>query len=268
MAKQGGGDTTGTVQRVIEVIRYMGEHGETTIKDISNSTGLPPSTCHRLLDLLAKEGLVERDEATREYHIGTELFRIAGRVQAHFEIGKHARPHLEKIAAACDETSVLGLRLPADGKMIFAEKVDSQRLLRYQLNLNEQLSLVWGASGKAILAYLPENEIEQIYEAEDVAPASQAQKPSLPELMEELGRIRAVGFAASEGEKIGGAVGIAAPVFRAGGDVIGCLAITVPKDRIGPRDIQKLGELVRTSANDLSTELGLSMVPEQRKAAK
>ena len=89
-----------------------------------------------------------------------------------------ALPVLHQVAAQCDETCFLGLYLPVSRKMIFAEKVDSSQLLRYQLPMNTPLSVLWGASGLAILAYLPKDQIDEILAEEGPAPASGEAPPS------------------------------------------------------------------------------------------
>ncbi|HEV2570909.1 MAG TPA: IclR family transcriptional regulator [Beijerinckiaceae bacterium] len=248
----------GTVQRVIEILRHVAERGETTIKDVSAALGLSPSTCHRMLDLMVKEDLVERNAAQRSYRIGPGLYRLSALIQAHYDIRELARPLLQHIVDVCDETCVLGLYMPAEGEMIFAEKADSSQILRYQLPMNSPLSVFWGASGKSILAFLPKADIDRIYAAATAAPASGAKRPSRQALDQELLAIRRRGFAASKGEKIAGAVGISAPVFRAGGQVLGSLGLTVPQQRATAQDETRFGVLIVDQAKALSRLLGAS----------
>jgi len=248
--------SSGTVQRVVEILKYFGEAGDTTIKELSAVLGLVPSTCHRMLDLLSKEGLVERDDVKRGYRVGPEFYRIAALVHSRQDVRRLARPILQQVVDACDETCVLGLYLPREGRMIFAEKVDSSHLLRYQLPMNSQLSVLWGASGQSIIAFLPQAETDKIYASSGPAPASKEPPPSRTELESILVSIRERGYAVSSGQKIAGAVGINAPVFDVTGRVIGCLGVTVPEQRITSTNVKKLGELVRQHARALSEMLG------------
>jgi DNA-binding IclR family transcriptional regulator len=267
MTKATGG-TVGTVARTVQMLRYIAEHPETKIKEIAEALNLAPSTCHRLLDLLAREGMVEHDKIRRCYGIGLEFFRIAAQVQTHNEIRDLALPLLRRVVDACHETCVLCMYDAGIGKLLFVEKVDSSRLLRYQLPMNEPLSVLWGASGRAVLAFLPPNEVERIYDSEGNAPASGEARPSRKALETELKAIRARGYAVSFGQKIAGAVGINAPVFDAHGRVIGSLGVTAPESRVKAGDAAKLGDLVRTAAEELSRALGYTMNAQgQRRAA-
>jgi DNA-binding IclR family transcriptional regulator len=250
------GETLGTVQRILEIMRFFAQRGEATLKDLSSALGLAPSTCHRLLELLSRDGFIAHDPVRRRYRIGTEYFRIAALVQSKHDVCQISRPFLRRAVDACDETCVLTLYSPTEGKIFFAEKVDSSRMLRYQLPMNTPLSVLWGASGRSILAFLEPAEIARIYADEGRAPASGEALPSRTALEREIKRIRELGYAVSHGQKILGAVGISAPVFQVEGKVIGNISITVPESRMMKRDEKRLGELIRSIAEELSVALG------------
>jgi DNA-binding IclR family transcriptional regulator len=256
MIKRCAGESLGTVQRVIEIIRFFGERGEATLKEVSLALSLAPSTCHRLLELLGREGFVEQDAARRRYRIGRELFRIAGLVQSKHDIRAIALPFLRQLVDACNETSVLSLYLPTEGKIFFVEKVDSSMMLRYQVVMNTPMSVLWGASGRSILAFLDNQEVDRIYATEGRAPGSGEALPSRRTLEKELSTIRERGYDITYGQKLAGAVGIGAPVFGVDGRVLGSICVTVPETRIAAKDRPRLGAMVRASAAELSAVMG------------
>lgn len=254
----------GPISRSVKLLQHLGEHGKTTIKDASAALSLAPSTIHRLLDLLGRENIVEHDPVERNYRIGPEFFRLAAKVFERYDVRTLAMPVLHEIVSACDETCILGLYLPNVGKMTFAAKVDSSRALRYQLPLNTQISVFWGASGRSILAFLPKDHIDRIYANESAAPASGEAVPPRRRLDRELAEIRQNGVAISRGQKIQGAVGIGAPVFGASGVVIGCLAATAPASELTAAKEKQIRDLIRIKAKELSLRLG---APSARVAA-
>ena len=262
-----GGEALGTVHRVIEILRLFGEKGELTLKEMSLALALAPSTCHRLLELLGREGFIEQDTVNRRYRIGREFFRVSGLVQGKHDVRQLARPFLQKLVDVCDETAVFSVYVPSEGKIFFAEKIDSSMMLRYQLPMNTPMSALWGASGRSILAFLDRAEIDRIYAAEGIAPGSGEALPSRRALETELGNIRQRGYDITYGQKVTGAVGIGAPVFGADGKVLGSICITVPKARIAAKDRPRLGELVRSTCAELSAALGASPVRRARATA-
>jgi DNA-binding IclR family transcriptional regulator len=256
MTKRPPGEALGTVQRVVEVLRFFAERREATLKELSMALSLAPSTCHRLLDLLGREGLIEQEGVHRRYHVGMEMFRISALIQSRDDIRTIARPLLRQLADSCDETCVLSLYLPTEGKIFFAERVDSSRVLRYQVAMNKPVSVLWGASGRAVLAFLDSGSVDRIYKAEGRAPGSGEALPARRSLEKDLAMVRERGYDVTHGQKISGAVGISAPVFGISGSVIGSLCITVPESRINAKDYSRLGALVRSSAERLSQAVG------------
>lgn len=246
----------GTVTRVVQLLGHLAENQHTSIKEVSQALGLPPSTCHRLLDILVREGIAERDPKARRYRVGVEFFRIAALAHQHFDIREIARPLLRSVVEKCDETCVLSLYDHASGRMMYAEKHDSSQLLRYQLPMNRPVSVLWGASGKSIAAFLPVEEIERLHALESSAPGSGEALPPLSLLQEQLRRIRDDGFAVSFGQKIAGAVGINAPVFGVNGNVVGSLGVTIPEVRAAGVDMDRLSALVIDAAESLSELIG------------
>lgn len=254
--KTSAGESLGTVQRVVEILRYFALHGDAALKELSTAIALSPSTCHRLLDLLAREGFIEQDTARRRYRLGRDLYRISALIQSKQDICRIALPFLREVVTACDETCVFSLYLPADHKIYFAEKVDSSMMLRYQLKMNTPLSVLWGASGRVILAHLKKEDVDRIYAMEGNAPASGEKLPTRRELDGELAQIRSRGYDISYGQKVVDAVGIGAPVFGADRKVVGSICVTVPEARLAARDRPRLAEIVRMAAGKLSNVLG------------
>lgn len=88
------GEGLGTVERVVEILRYFADRGESTLKELAEAVSLAPSTCHRLLYILASNGMIERTAARRSYRIGREFFRLASLVRAKYDLRSIAEPFL------------------------------------------------------------------------------------------------------------------------------------------------------------------------------
>jgi DNA-binding IclR family transcriptional regulator len=247
---------TGTVHRVVHLLSAIADSGgSATISSFAETLSLPNSTVHRLLHLLRKEGVVEWHPENHRYAAGPELFRMAARIVASMDISGLAQPYLEKLVQIFNETVLLGLYLPGRKAMSFAARADGSLMLQYRVALHQPLSLVWGASGKAILAFLPDDVVAEVAASEGRAPASGALPLGREALMAELTKIRATGYAVTDGEKLAGARGIAAPVFSHAG-IVGCLCMTSPKHHIADEAVPEIGRQVAANAAALSWVLG------------
>jgi DNA-binding IclR family transcriptional regulator len=248
--------SSGTVSRALNLLSVFADaEGPVTIKFVCDRMGLPPSTVHRLLGLLKDEGFVADVLESRSYKIGPQFYRVSARVVG--SSGAHGliRDVMARIVEAYDETVLFGQYLPTDNSLSFAIRADGGQKLLYQIDMHKPVSLVWGASGKSILAHLPAYRVAEILADEGPAPASGMPPPSLQELSEALRAIRAKGYCVSYGEKLPGSRGIAVPVYDRSG-VIGSICMTSPAAAEKKADNDEIGHYLLQQARRLSHDLG------------
>src|SRR3546814_5796548 len=111
------------------------------------------------------------------------------------------------------------------------------------------------SSDLAILAFLPDDEIEHILRREGASPASGEKPLSLRARMAELREVRERGYAISEGQKLTGARGVAAPVFDAKG-VFVCLCMTSPQERMPHASIDAIVKDIMAKRDEIWRFLG------------
>ncbi|CAG7619339.1 IclR family transcriptional regulator [Leucobacter soli] len=250
---------TGTIERTLRALAVVAEIGPegSGLTAIAERLSLPAPTVHRLLRILSQEDFVVLDEVRHLYRPGAEFYRVAARVLAGFDESRLVLPTLEKLAARFNETVVFGRFHPVEGALSFVARADGSQLLQYRIEMNRADPVIWGASGKAVLAQLDDEVIEQLLE--DVShrrgAMSERALPELSELQEQVRRIRADGFAVSEGEKLPDARGIGVPVFDARG-VVGSITLTSPRSRLPHSEVSVIGAALIEASKELSTKLG------------
>jgi DNA-binding IclR family transcriptional regulator len=246
----------GTVERTMLLMAALADaDGPVSVRHVAGLLGLAPSTTHRLLNLLVTGGFAVFDQKTSLYSVGPELYRVSARIAAATSPATIARGYIAELARRYDETVLFALWLQATGKIAFVERSDGQKKLRYLVEMNTPLSLVWGASGKAALAFLSSEEIDRVLREEGPAPGTGEAPPDREALEVELEDIRRKGFSVSHGEKLPGALGIAAPVFGPSG-VIGTICMTMPRERAPTVSTDELGGVVAATAQSLTQQLG------------
>lgn len=260
---------TGTVERVIRMMRALAEGGgDMSIKALSERLDLPASTVHRLLALLMKERIVERGDIPHSYRAGVEFYRIGSLVAASRSVRDVARPFLERVGEATGEVCLLMRYMPGAHRVMLEDSVDSPHPLRYSISLYEPLSVLWGATGRSVLAFLPEEEIAAIHAEAGLSPATGQEPPALDDLLGDLREIRRKGYALTFGQKIPGAVGFGAPVFERGGRVFGSLCVTIPQLRYDPAQEAAIAGILRREAAGLSAALGWHGMGQEQQGAR
>lgn len=248
---------SGSVARTLQLLEALAEaRGDTSLQSLSRTLGMAPSTVHRLLVRLIESGFAESDPVTRRYRVGPAFYRVAGLVAAGFSMETQARPLMQDLSQHTGETVILARYDAARQTMYFVESIQSPNALGYNVELLTPQPLVWGATSKAILALLPDEEIELIRVSSRPSPATSDPVPSNEDLFREVREIRRRGYAQSHDEKLSGASSVAAAISAAGGRAVGSLALTLPAFRATEDRLAELGPLVQGAAAQLSRLLG------------
>lgn len=245
-------DTSGTVARTLAVLTVMAEAGGAVgVTDVAQALGLPMSTSHRLLDLLRGAGFVERDAAQRRYRLGLKFLRVANLVTQNTSFARLCQPNLDRITAKTGETALYCEYLEHRHMAAYAAKSDSTHSLSYRVTLFEPAPVECGASGLAILAFLPAPVREIVCAAPRPSPLS-GKRLSSSALADQIEITRRKGFALSNGEKLPDSVGIAVPVRLSEERPIGSLVLTIPESRFARSKLKAYVGLLSQEARRLS----------------
>lgn len=240
--------------RGIELLTLMvdSEQDAHGVRELATRLGLSPSTAHRLLTDLEKLGLVTRTPAST-YRLGLEFLRLAWTTTNRYPLHEASTDTLQELTERSGETSFFGIYSEQRRQMMFTLTVESPHPLRYAIPLNDWLPLHAGASGIAILAFLPPSLQREIA----TGPLRASTERTLVDaegLLERLATVRDEGYALTHGERIEGAVAIAAPVFGPSG-VVGVTGISLPESRFDPAQEDSLVTLVREAAARLTRHI-------------
>jgi IclR family acetate operon transcriptional repressor len=246
------------VARAFEVISIMVDGGSVSygVRELAEQLDLPPTTVHRALRALEQGNLVEHDETSGRYALGLEFFRIAWRATDSNQLRDASIPVLETLAARAEETVLLGAYDTRRREMLFAASVVSQHSLRYVVELNKWVPVWRGATGLAIMAHLSKDDRQAILEQAWREDGSAAARPDPAEFERELEAVRERGYAISYGERIAGAVGIAAPVWGSDRSAIGDIGVTIPNARFEPASEPLLANMVMEAAAEVTARIG------------
>jgi DNA-binding IclR family transcriptional regulator len=220
-------------------------------REIAARTGLPLPTVYRLARALEEHGLLEREG--ERFKLGLALLHLGARVAGGIELRREAMPHLEWLSERTGENAELHIR--HEEVRVPVELVRSSQNLRPFVEIGAPVPLHLGAAGKVLLAWLPEEKRDALAAA-SAARFGGAEAFDAGALRERLVKVRAEGWAASDGERSPGVAAIAAPVFGAGGEVEGALLLSAPSARLPTKQRRKFVPLVREAAARASRDLG------------
>jgi len=260
MASKEKSNALGTVARVALLLKVLAEaDGEIQLARVAEQLGLAASTTHRLLGLLMDSGLAQRGKQPGCYRPGFEFLRLAGLVLAGSDdLTELASDFMKEVVDATGETCVLSVYMAKERKCMVGKVIYGPHPLRYESEVYRVTPLPFGATGKGILAFLPDSVIGEVLASGDPSPITGKSVVDTPSLRRELMRFRKQGYAITRGQRTAGAVGLSAPVFDRSGNVLAALCITIPDTRFDERKEKTFAAALLKQSRRLSAALGFS----------
>jgi DNA-binding IclR family transcriptional regulator len=244
----------GAIHRVLKPVSLLSDQPRLTAKQAAALLGWPVSTTHRLLRKLADFEFA--DQAHKgTFGPGMELFRAAGRLGGKVPFVRIAEPLLAALSARFNETSLLTILERRQLRMYVAASASPADPMRYIVEINKTAPLVWGASGRTLLAFLTNAEIQQAIE-DCTIPNIRGGHLDPGELRSHLAGIAADGYAITRSHRTLNSVGIAVPFANTEGEVVGSLAFRIPGFRFSEESIPDLVGALRDAASVISQQIG------------
>jgi DNA-binding IclR family transcriptional regulator len=248
------------VERALAVLAcFNNQTPELTLTQISERIGINKSTVHRLLATLERNQFLERDQLTGIYHPGNRLLQLAYLALEHNDLRRLAGPFLRLLCELHRENVNLSILDGTD--VIYLEVIESPQRVKLAAVTGQRLPAFCTASGKAILAFLPEEIVRQLL-ARGVPQYTQRTLTEPGDLLEDFVRARERGFAISEQEFEDGINAIAAPVFNASHQPIASISVAGPAYRLTRERMLEISPSVMDTANKIAHEVKLAMRPE------
>jgi IclR family acetate operon transcriptional repressor len=226
--------------RILAALEKIAENQPVGVSELARLLGANLAAAQRAIATLAEEGWIRmaigkptRWELTAHIHI------VAQHAYGTHDLRRRARGPLEELWKTTSETVLLNV--PDGGDFIVIDVFESPHHVRSSVPVGFVVPSNASATAWAILPYMPPTQQKEYLKgAPDEA------------LLKQFNKTIENGFAVSRGDVFAGSNNIAAPIFEMDGRPIGAVLISVPNDRAGREEVQKLGRLVRETAQRLS----------------
>jgi IclR family acetate operon transcriptional repressor len=231
------------VERAIDVLDVIKTRGRGVgVSEISCELGLSKSTVHRLLVALSNKGIVRQDKDTGRYSFGHRILEMAHAASQHRDVISLAVPYLEELRDKTGETAALALKVGL--RYTYVTQVVSPHEYRVNPVLGHHYPLHWAATGKAILAFVRDQELNECLQLVPQLLSTPRTLADPDTVLAQLEEIRHQGYSASFGERNLGSSAIASPILNRQGYAHAAACLIGPESRVRPRDLHSLGMIV------------------------
>ena len=210
------------LDRGLALLEIIAQADGLSLTSIAQRAGIAASTAHRILVTLKAAGFVQCDDARGGYLIGVKAFKIGSAFLRNRKLVDVGRGVMRDLMASSGETTNLGIE--NDGYVVFVSQLESHHAIRAFHRPGGARALHASSLGKAILAWLPEEEVTQILHRVGMPKLTDRTIVDPQALLADLAQARQAWLGIDDQEKADGMRCAGAPVFNEHGEVIGALS--------------------------------------------
>jgi DNA-binding IclR family transcriptional regulator len=217
-----------------------------SLSHLTERTGLPKSTVHRMADQLVEFKWLERTPTG--YRLGIRFFEVGGLVASRTHLRERSLPFLQDLQSATRHSVHLGILEGRD--VVILEKLWGHESANLPTRVGGRMPAHCTAAGKALLAFAPEKTVEEVLAGG--LERRTGRTIVVPELFrQELATVRTAHWALETEENVSGLRCVAAPI-RGSGRAIAAVSVSGPVHKI---DVSRVVPLVRRCATDIWSQL-------------
>ena len=244
-----------SAMRTLDILELLAEYPDgLSFMEISRYLKMPVSSLYNLVTTLTYRGYLMRTNRGTLLHLGPKLAQLNIAYLANVNLILLADTQMEKLRNETGETTSLAVLQGT--KIVVIHKRPGKGILQVINPVGTRLNAHSTGSGKTILAYLKEEEIDELYPDETLPAFSPNTITSKTLLKEELAKIRQKGYAFDNQESEEGVWAVASCIWNQDGLPFASLSIVAPITRINHDDTSHWYNLVKDCAEEISSQLG------------
>ncbi|MCC5579013.1 IclR family transcriptional regulator [Microtetraspora sp. AC03309] len=254
-AAESSSQTVATVERAADVLVLFADPASVTlgVTEIADKLGMSKAAVHRVLASFRLHGLIELDEKTRRYSLGLAAMRLGLAYLGRLDVRRLAAPELVTLSRTLSETATLSIRTGTT--RVYVDQVTPSREVIMSISLGIPYPLHAGASSKAFLAFLSDEEIDTYVRTVPLVRLTERTLVHEDVLRKEIAAIRRRGYAKSSAERQPGSASVAAPIFDHHGRPAGVISVCGPLERFRD-EAEQCAETLLESTNRISAQMG------------
>ena len=241
------------IERMMTLLDALAKKSEpVSLKELSQSSGLHPSTAHRILNDLVLARMVDRTEPG-SYQLGMRLLELGNLVKARLNVRDAAAGPMRELHRLTGETVNLSVR--QGDEIVYIERTVSERSgMQVVRAIGGRAPLHLTSTGKLFLANDDTRAVRSYAMRTGLAGHTPNSITALNQLEQELDEVRRLGYARDNEELELGVRCIAAGIRDDSQSLVAGLSISAPADRANDGWLQALADTARAISSSLGYE--------------
>jgi DNA-binding IclR family transcriptional regulator len=245
-------DTIQSTETAFDIIETIKNRQSAGVTELANELDYAKSTIHKYLATLVSRGYLLEEDG--QYRVGLRFLDLGVQARNNRITFQEAHEKVEELAAQTDEKVWLLTEQHGRGIHLYGASIGSR--LRTYARTGKLTYLHQTAAGKAILANLPDERINQIVSHHGLSEKTDRTITDRKELFDTIEQIRNRGYATNRGETVQGLRAIGAPICDQDETALAAISISGPENRLqGERFQKEIPDLLLGATNEIEINL-------------
>jgi len=243
--------------RVLEIMEFVASQRDgCTHTTIAQGLNIPKSSLTALLQDMLSKGYLQRTPESGIFTIGVQVLWLANSYLRNLNLVKLGQPLVAEIFTKVREFSLLAIPNGTEYVTICTESVPS--VFGHTLQLGSRGPMYCSALGRAMLAFMPQPQVDDILRTSNRVKLTAHTRASLSEIRLALDEVRRTGVAFVKEESFAGVVGYGTPVFGPMGAPVAAFGVGVPTSQWKRSAEPAIVNALQAASRQLSQQLGAS----------
>lgn len=247
------------LERGLLILELLGAHPQgLSLVDIARRLKFPANSTFRIALTLARLGYLSRSDKTKTYVLTRRLLSIGFSTVHEYNIVEKSMGLLRAFRDEVKETVALAILLPEEARGLVLAQAESRHAFGYRLEIGTRFDLHCTGPGKALVAFLPDEEMKKIVGNITFTRYNANTITTRDAFLKEMALIRKAGYALDREEAMDGCYCVAAPVFNENGHSIAAIWATGPSNRYMKAESVAVGKMAVKYASQISERLTMA----------
>jgi DNA-binding IclR family transcriptional regulator len=222
--------------------------------EISRKLNIPKSSASYILRTLETRGYFTRDAESAKYRVGLKILSLSRGALGGLDVRGVALPVMRRLMQQTGLTCHLAVLDGCDA--VYIEKVEPEGFIRMDTWVGRRMRVHATSVGKAIVAHIPEAQLEEILGKAGMEKRTPKTITTLPRLLKELEKVRQQGYAVDDEENNLSARCVAAPVFDDRESIVASIGLSGTTQQVSPQTMPRILEALKDAARHVSISMG------------
>ena len=243
------------INKALSILTIIGKSQKPlTYTDLVAASGYNKSTTHRLLSIMISEHLLKFDKQRKTYLLGNKLFEIVRSAYSGYDIQAISLDEMMKLHKKVNENVTIGILDGTDVVYLRVLEANMNWSSMQRPGMREPVHC--SATGKALVAYLPENIIDAKFDGYEFTQLTKRTLKNLDDFKKSLLFVRKNGFAYNDREEYDQFLGISAPIFNYMSEPIAAINIWTSNNRKNLSELLDWADELKSAARNVSDLIG------------